>query len=263
MALHRIYAIILRHTYDMRRNFDRAFDVIYWPLLDVIVWGFVTVYLTRAGAVGPTVVNFLLGAVILWGVFYAFQRDVALGFLTELWSRNLLNLFSSPLTVREYLTGLMALNVIKVLFASLAASLLAFFFYSFNVFPYLLTFIPYFLNLMLFGLALGIVITALIFRYTTKIQTLAWSLAGLLQPVSCVFYPLTSLPPFLQSVARLLPTTYAFEGMRAVLAGHGFSAEHFWLGFVLNVIYLTASVAFFVKIFAIVRKKGLLVKIEQ
>jgi ABC-2 type transport system permease protein len=227
---YRIRAVIVRHLYEARRNFDRIIDMVYWPVLDVIVWGFFTVYLARNRGLGPGIATFVLGAAILWGMFYGFQRDMAVGFLDELWSRNLINLFSTPLTVWEYVTGLIIVNFLKVAVALIASALLAWICYAFNIFPSMLMLMPYCANLVLFALALGIVITGLIFRYTTRIQGLAWSFAGLLQPVSCVFYPIGSLPRPLQAIAWALPTTHAFEGMRQVLAGRGFSAARFEWG---------------------------------
>ncbi len=117
-------------------------------------------------------------------------------------------------------------------------------------------------NLLLFALALGIAITGMIFRYTTKIQALAWSFAGLLMPVSCVMYPMSSLPKWLQDVAWMLPTAHSFEGMRQVLAGNGFSPLHFWWGAGLNVVYFAIAIAFFGWIFEKARSRGLLVKQE-
>ncbi len=262
MKAYRIKAVIRRHLYEARRNFDRIAEIAYWPVLDVIIWGFLTVYLRENNFLGPTLVNFLLGATILWGTFFSFQRDLALGFLNELWARNLLNLFSTPLTVLEYLIGLVTVNFFKMLIGFFVASLLALAFYSFNIFPFALPFLPYFFNLMFFALAVGIFITACIFRYTTKIQTLAWSFAGLLQPISCVFYPLSTLPPILQSIAWFLPATHSFEGMRQILADGGFSYLHFWWGLGFNMVYFIAAVLFFAKIFEVVKKRGLLVKLE-
>jgi ABC-2 type transport system permease protein len=262
MTAHRITAVVMRHAYESRRNADRVTDMLYWPVLDIIVWGFFTVYLTSANRLQPDLVSFLLGAAILWGLFYAFQRDMAVGFLDELWSRNLINLFSTPLTVGEYVTGLIFVNLLKALLGFGAAALVAWVCYAFNIFPLMVTFLPYLLNLILFGLTLGVFITGLIFRYTTRIQGLAWSFAGLLQPVSCVFYPIEALPVVLREVAWTLPTTHAFEGMRQVLAGGGFSYEHFWWAFGLNAAYFVAAVAFFRWIFEAARARGLLVKIE-
>jgi len=262
MKYHRIAAVVQRHYYEARRNVDRITDMIYWPVLDIIVWGFFTIYLTRTNVMQPTLVSFLLGAAILWGLFYAFQRDMAVGFLDELWSRNLINLFSTPLTVGEYVTGLILVNFAKALIGFAAASAVAWLFYAFNIFPLMLAFLPYLLNLILFALSLGVLITGLIFRYTTRIQGLAWSFAGLLQPVSCVFYPISALPGLLRDVAWMLPTSHSFEGMRQVLAGGGFSSAQFWWGLGLNAAYFIVAVVFFRWIFEKARIRGLLVKLE-
>ncbi len=105
MKLHRINAVIVRHVYESRRNFDRVVDMIWWPVLDIVMWGFFTVYLAHSNRLQPNVVSCLLGGIILWGTFYSFQRDMAIGFIDELWCRNLINLFSTPLTLAEYMAG--------------------------------------------------------------------------------------------------------------------------------------------------------------
>lgn len=262
MKIHRINAVIVRHLYESRRNFDRVTDLIWWPVLDIIMWGFFTIYLTHGKGLQPNFVSFMLAAAILWTTFYSFQRDLAVGFIDELWSRNLINLFSTPLTVSEYMVGLIVVNLLKVMVGLIAASAVAWAAYSFDIFPWLPQFVPYLANLLFFALALGIAITGLIFRYTTKIQTLAWSFAGLLMPVSCIFYPISSLPKWLQAVAWAMPTAHSFEGMRDVLAGKGFSPMHFWWGLGLNVVYFALAIAFFGWIFEKARNRGLLVKQE-
>jgi ABC-2 type transport system permease protein len=122
--------------------------------------------------------------------------------------------------------------------------------------------IPFILNLALFALAMGIMVTGLIFRYTTKFQAMAWSFAGILMPLSCVFYPLSSLPSFLRPIAAILPTTQSFEGMREVIERGGFSVSHFRLGLGLNVIYFIFAIFFFRWMFEAARSRGLLVKME-
>jgi ABC-2 type transport system permease protein len=262
MKLYRINAVIVRHAYESRRNFDRLTDMVWWPVLDIIMWGFFTVYLAHDNRLQPTVVSCLLGAVILWGMFFSFQRDMAVGFIDELWCRNLINLFSTPLTLSEYMTGLIVVCVLKVMVGLIAASAIGWAAYSFNIIPWLPSFLPYMANLLFFALALGIAITGMIFRYTTKIQALAWSFAGLLMPVSCVMYPISSLPKWLQNVAWMMPTAHSFEGMRQVLAGKGFSPQHFWWGAGLNALYFVLAVWFFMWIFEKARSRGLLVKQE-
>jgi ABC-2 type transport system permease protein len=262
MKTYRVRAVILRHIYEARRNMDRITDMVYWPVLDIIVWGFFTIYLSSQRRLQPDIVSFLLGAAILWGMFFAFQRDMAVGFLDELWSRNLINLFSTPLNVWEYLTGLICVNFLKAMVGLTAAGAVAWVCYAFDIVPFLPSFLPYMANLILFALAVGVVMTGLIFRFTTRIQGLAWSFAGLLQPVSCVFYPASSLPKPLRIVALALPTTHAFEGMRQILRGGGFSMAHFWWALGLNAAYIFAGIVFFGWIFEASRARGLLAKIE-
>ena len=151
---------------------------------------------------------------------------MAVGFLEELWSRNLVNRFASPLTVSEYVTGLIVINLMTAM-VGMAAE-----------------------------------VTGLIFRYTTRFQVLAWGFAGLLMPFSCVFYPLKSLPHFLHPIAYMLPTTHSFEGMRQAITGGGISSEHFQWGLALNVVYFISAVLFFRWMFDSARSRGLLVKME-
>ncbi len=252
---------MLRHAYEARHNLDRIADTVYWPVMDIIVWGFFTIYLTR-NSILPGVFSFILGAIIMWNIFRSFQRDMAVGFLAELWSRNLANLFSTPLSVTEYITGLIIVNLLKGMVGMLAASIIAWLCYAYNFLPMVPMLLPFILNLILFALVIGVITTGLIFRFSTRIQGLAYSMAALLMPLSCVFYPLSSLPKYLRPLAWVLPTTHSFEGMRQAIAGGGFSTIHFEWGFGFNVIYLVLSAAFFRRIFESVRSLGLLVKME-
>ncbi|MBV8358901.1 MAG: ABC transporter permease [Deltaproteobacteria bacterium] len=262
MKWYRIRAVILRHAYEVRHNGNHLSNMIYWPVVNIVVWGFFTLYLRRGDHLRPGLINCLLGAVILWGLFNAFQRDMAVGFLDELWSRNLVNLFASPLSVSEYMTGLIAVNLIKAAIGLIVEALIAWIFYHYDLFPMLPAFVPFILNLALFALAVGIAVTGLIFRYTTKFQTMAWSVAGLLMPLSCVFYPLRSLPSFLQPIASMLPTTHCFEGMRQAVQEGAFSVSHFESGLELNLIYFILATLFFKRMVESARMRGLLVKLD-
>jgi ABC-2 type transport system permease protein len=258
----RIHAVILRQAYEVRRNPDRMMDMLYWPILDVFLWGFLTVYLSRSGNLRPGLIGFLLGAAILWGVFRAFQRDMTVGVLSDLWSRNLGNLFATPLSVAEYLAALLAVNFVKTAIGVTAASLIAWAAYAYRIFPFTIRLLPSLLNLILFAFAVGLVITGLILRFSTRIQGLTWSFTGFLMPISCVFYPVSSLPRWLQPVARAVPATPAFESMRAVIAGHPAPPGQFAWGLGLNAVYLAAAVVLFRWMFERARASGLLVKQE-
>jgi ABC-2 type transport system permease protein len=262
MKPYRIKAVILRHAYEVRRNANHITYMVYWPVVNIVVWGFFTLYLRHSDRLKPGVVSCLLGGVILWGLFNAFQRDMAVGFLEELWSRNLVSLFASPLSISEYVAGLIIITLGKAMIGLTVESLIAWLFYHYDIFPMLPQLVPFLLNLALFALTIGIAVTGLIFRYTTKFQAMAWSFAGILMPLSCVFYPLSSLPSFLRPMAWVLPTTHSFEGMRKVIENGGFSAFHFKWGLGLNMIYFVLAIVFFRWMFEAARSRGLLVKME-
>jgi len=262
MRFNRIAAVVERHLYDARHNLERVTDTLYWPVMDIVVWGFLTVFLAQRGNLRPGLISFLLGAAVLWGMFRAFQRDLAVSFLTEVWSHNVMELLTTPLTIREYLSGLLIINLLKAIVGTAAATIVAFVFYSYDFFPYLLALLPFILVLIIFALAVGILVTGLIVRYTTKIQSFTWSITGLVMPFSCVFYPLTALPRPLRPWALALPTTQAFEGLRQVMAGGGLSLARLGSGLALDCAYLLAAVAIFDWLFRAAHARGLLVKME-
>ena len=219
--LRRIQAVIRRHVYDAVRNPDRLSDMLFWPFLDVVTWGFFSRFLVRGGQSTFVAPPQLVGGIILWGAFRAFQRDVAVGFLAEIWSRNITGLFASPLTFPEYVAGLLLVNLGKL---SLALGLITLACHVVTGAPGLalvLHLLAPLAILVIFGAAIGLFVTALILRFSTRVQTLAYGLAGLLMPLSCVFYPLTALPGPLRAVAAVLPTTQAFESMRELMRGQG------------------------------------------
>ena len=262
MKAHRIGAVVLRQAYEARHNLDRVTDALYWPVIDVLLWGFMSLYISRQTSAGPHIASYLLGMAILWALFRSFQRDIAVAFLSDVWSRNLIGLFSTPLSIQEYVTALVLINLLKAFAGMLVAGLVAWACYSFDIFPALPALLPHLGILVLFAVAVGIFITGLIFRFSTRIQSLTWSITGLIMPFSCVFYPVGALPAAIRPLAFALPTTYAFEGMRAVLAGAPIRYSYVALGYGLSVCYLAGAAFAFTRLFMAARASGLLVKIE-
>ena len=262
MRLHRIEAVILRHTYELRHNTNHFINMVYLPVVNIVMWGFLTIYLTHHQRLQPGLISSLLGAVVLWGVFYGFQRDMGQGFLEEFWSRNIINLVGSPLSVAEYISALIAVTLIKALIGLTLASVVALLCYQFNIFPLLIEFVPFIAILMFFGLAIGVVVTSLVLRHGSKLEGLAWSFAGVLMPFSCVFYPLKTLPVFFRPLALALPTTHSFEGMRQVMAGRGFSMLDLQWGLALDTAYIALAMLFFYRMFESARSRGLLIRME-
>ncbi len=266
MKWHRISAMFLRHVYLYRHSITRLVEIFYWPLLDLLVWGFVSLYLARLSDSGKSAPNFLaifLGALILWDILFRSQQGISVSFLEEVWARNFLNLFVSPLTIGEYLLSLMLVAVFKVVVVFLISAFLAWLLYSFNLFIMGIYLIPFVLNLVVLGWALGILTTGLILRFGQQAEVLAWGVAFLFQPISAVFYPVSVLPKFLQKLAQIIPASYVFEGMRAIIFGKKFPLDKLLAAFSLNVLYLGLSLVFFFKMFREVRARGLLAKMGE
>jgi len=263
MKLHRIVAIFVRQMYLYRRSLPRLMEIFYWPLLDLVLWGFISLYLARSRSGLPNVVTFFLGALILWDILFRSQLGISVSFLEDVWARNFLNLFVSPLRPGEYLTSLMLVSAVKIVLAGGVMSLLAWVFYSFNIFVIGLSLVPFILNLVALGWAIGIFTTALILRFGQQAEILAWGIAVLFQPVSAVFYPVAVLPPVLRWLARYVPSSYVFEGMREIVASGRLPAGKLAWAVGLNAVYLAAATAVFYAIFRSVKKKGLLARIGE
>ena len=204
--------------------------------------------------------TFFIGALILWDILFRSQQGISVSFLEDVWSRNLLNIFVSPLSGAEYITSLMLLSVIKLMLTSTVMIVLAWLLYSFDIFRLGFSLLPLIVNLIVMGWAIGIVTTAVILRFGQQAEVLAWGIALLFQPFSAVFYPVSILPGPLRTMARYIPSAHVFEGMRQVISNGGFPMEHMLWAAGLNVVYLTASLLFFWWNFNGVKKKGLLAK---
>jgi len=258
----RISALLLRYLLLYRQSWTRVMEIFFWPVMDLLVWGFLTNYLLSVGADRvPAMVTFLIGSMIFWDLLYRAQQGVTLSFLEDVWARNLLNIFVAPVTITEFLVATFLLGIIKVLVNGLVLAALAWALYAFNIFQLGFALIPFVLSLMLMGWAMGMATVALIMRWGHAAEALAWGIPFLVQPLSAVFYPVSVLPPWLQPVAWVLPSTHVFEGMREVLRTGQVPWETFGWSLALNVVYLAASALFFRRLFGVVRARGLLGKL--
>lgn len=263
MKLHRCTALFTRHMYLYKRSLPRLLEVFYWPLLDLLVWGFITIYFAQFREKLPGFVTYFIGALILWDILFRSQQGISVSFLEDVWSRNLLNLFASPLNPAEYIFSLMVVSVAKLAIVTTVMATLAWAFYSFNIFLIGLSLIPFVLNLIVMGWAIGVMTTALILRFGQEAEVLAWALGFLFMPVSAVFYPVSVLPSFLKVISHLVPASYVFEGMRAVIATAKLPLNDLLWSSGLNAAYLLVAFLFFKRIFRIVKQKGLLVRIGE
>jgi ABC-2 type transport system permease protein len=199
----------------------------------------------------------ILGGQVLWIIFWRGQYEITVNLLEDLWNRNLINVFVSPLKFSEWIGALVIHGILKAFLSFVFAIGLAFMLYRMNIFLLGFYLVPFMLLLIMLGWAVGFFVAAVILRFGTRVQNLAWTFGGLLGPFSAIYYPVSILPNWAQSIAYLLPSSYVFEGMRKVIH-NGYLDTHLLLaGFVLNVIYLFLSLLFLSRSFKKVLEKGL------
>ncbi len=262
MKWHRIQALLIRHLYLYRRSLPRIMDVFYWPVMDILVWGFFSTYLEKTSMAGFNAVSVLLGAMIFWDLLNQSQKAVSVAFLEDIWEKNLINIFVAPVRISEFLGATVLIGLVRIGLVSVVLGGLAFLFYKFNIFVLGLYLIPFVANLLLFGWILGIFTTGIILRYGTQAQILAFGFIFIIQPFSAVFYPVSALPQALQIVSLALPSAHVFEGLRAVLLGHAFPAGPLILATFINALYLALALLFFTAMFRRAKIKGLLQKLD-
>jgi ABC-2 type transport system permease protein len=213
----RVRGVLLRDLYTLRRNPPQIVEVIFWPTLELITWGCVSLFLQAHHV--PALIAGLLGAVLLWQITARPQGDLARSFLEDVWSRNLLNVYVTPVATGEYLAGMILSGAIRLLAGISLLATLAFVLFGFGVFTLGPALVPYMVLLIVMAWSLGTFAIAMVVRFGQSAQAFAWLLAFVFQPFSAVFYPLRVLPGPVQAVAHLVPASYVFENMRAVLAG--------------------------------------------
>ena len=258
----RVWAVTLRHLYLWRRSLGRVFDAIYWPALDVLIWGFVSVYMWQRNMEDINLITLFLGGMIFYRIFTQVQGDISIAFLEEVWNNNLLNLFASPLNVWEYQLGQIILSLLKLVLSVLTMLTLAWILYAFNIFKFGFFIIPFVICLIIFGWAIGFIANAIILRFGRNLETMAWAIPWSLMPFSGVFYPPETLPIWGQKVSALLPTTYIFEGMRQIIKSGGLDSSYLVTSFIFSLIYLIVSLLLFKTAFEHAREKGILKKVD-
>ncbi|MEX0758175.1 MAG: ABC transporter permease [Tistlia sp.] len=256
----RIGAMVLRHLFLMRSSWPRVLELMYWPTIQMILWGFVTLYLLQHSTVIANAAGILVTAVLLWDVLFRGQLGFSLSFLEEIWSRNLGNLAVSPLRPHELLAALMVMSVLRTLVGILPATGLAILFYGVSVYELGLPLVAFFSCLLIMGWALGMLVSALILRVGQGAESVAWLAIFLLAPISSIYYPVAVLPEWLQWIAWCFPMTPTFEGMRAILIEGSFRPDLLVHALALNVVYLVIGAAVFLYSFRVARRHGLLLQ---
>jgi ABC-2 type transport system permease protein len=257
---HRIGAMLLRHWYLLTSSWPRLLEMVYWPALTLISWGFLQNYISGNASFFAKAGGTLIGAIILWDILFRGQLGFSMSFLEEMWSRNLGNLMMSPLTPFEFLLSLMIMSLIRLAIGVVPMAVMAAVFFNFNVFGLGLALVAFFCNLILTSWAVGIIVSGLVVRNGMGAESLAWTLVFILLPLACVYYPVAVLPTWLQWVAWLLPPTYVFEGMRALMIDKVFRADLMIEALAINAGLFVVAIVVFVALLNSARSHGKLIQ---
>ena len=262
-SIRRVKALVRRYIYLLRSSGVRLVELIYWPFLQMLTWGFLQKYL--AGTTNPLAqaAGVLIGSILLWDILFRSNIGFATTFIEEMWSRNLGNLLTSPLRPYELIIALSVWSVIRLSVSMIPVATAAYFIFGFNLLDLGLPLVAFFAVLVLTSWSLGLISAGVILRYGLGAEELAWSLAFLLLPLCCVYYPVSVLPSGLQVVALALPPTHVFEGMRSILLHNTFDPKELWWALLLNAVYLLVGYVVFSRFLASARVNGTLLKLGE
>ena len=263
MKFHRIYALSLRHLYLIRSSLPRILDLIYWPTIQIVLWGFISKFFEIHSDFYNHTLGIILSAAILYDFLFRSSISFNMLFLEEIWSRNFTNLFVAPLKISEIITALTVTALLRTLIGIVPAIFLATPFFGVSIFNLGPSLILLFLSLYLFGITLGLLVTSGLLRYGPAFENIAWSSLFLLAPLGCVYYPLSILPDWLQVVAKSLPLVYIFEEVRSILLNNVVNYSNIVSALTLNLIYFTSAVVIFYLSFSGARKKGTLINVGE
>jgi len=263
MKFHRIYALSLRHLYVIRSSLPRILDLIYWPTIQIVLWGFISKFFEIHSDFYNHTVGIILSAAILYDFLFRSSISFNMLFLEEIWSRNFTNLFVAPLKVSEIITALTVTALLRTLIGIVPAIFLATPFFGVSIFNLGPSLILLFLSLYLFGITLGLLVTSGLLRYGPAFENVAWSSLFLLAPLGCVYYPLSILPDWLQILAKGLPLVYIFEEVRSILLNNVVSYSNIISALILNLVYFTSAIVIFYSAFSEARKKGTLINVGE
>ena len=257
---HRIAAMVLRYWYLLRSSWPRVVELIYWPMVQVLTWGLIQIYVAQHSGFFARAGATLIGAMLLWEILFRGQLGFSISFLEEMWARNLGNLMMSPLRPAEFVAALMVMSLLRLVIGMVPVFIVALAFFGFNVYQLGFAFVFFFVNLILTSWSIGILVSGILLRHGLGAESLAWTLTFLILPLSCVYYPVSVLPEWLQPLAWLLPPTYVFEGLRALVIDRVFRTDLMLGALGLNALYFGAATFAFLRLLESARRQGTLMQ---
>lgn len=254
-----IRAVLRQEVYVTRASWEVIFDIFVFTLANIVLFGFIATYLAAGNQAAPA--QSLLITVIFWEVLRINQYSTSVSSLWNVWSHNLSNMFIAPIKVLEYLMAHIIAATIKSAFVLVCSIGLAYYFFHLNLldlgwWPVLFSY----LNMVIFGTAVGLVLIGLVFQYGTKVQALTWGTIFMLQPLCAVFFPVSVLPAVLQPIAYAFPVTYFFEWLRALHEHVAYSSGRLLMAFAFNLVWLGLAGFIFSRQLAAAKRSGQLVR---
>lgn len=256
MNITHIRGIFFRYFLPIFRGSHVLADLFYWPFVDILLWGLTSVWIQRQQNV-PQLPLILMTGLIFWQITWRGAIDVSVNLLQEFWNRNLVNLFSTPLKISEWVGGVILVCLSKLVITISFGSFLVYLLYALNVFTVGWAFIPFAAALLIFGWTVGLLASSCIIYWGHQMEAFAWMIPFIFAPFSGVFYPVDILPAWAQTISWCLPTTYIFEGMRTLLTSGTFPISNFFMSLLLDGVYLYISYTLFKWMFEKSRAKGL------
>ena len=263
MNFNRMYGLFLRHFFLIKSSFPRILDLIYWPSIQIILWGFISKFFSTYSDYYNNTVGIILSCAILYDFLFRSSISFNMLFLEEIWSRNFTNLFIAPMKISEIIISLVFTALIRTLIGLVPAILITSPLFGISILDLGISLFFLFLNLYIFGITLGLFVSSGLLRFGPSFENIAWSSLFLLAPLGCIYYPIEILPEFFQNLAKALPLVYIFEETRNILVNNIFNFENLLHAFYLNAIYLLIGIFLFYFSFSEARKKGSLINMGE
>tara|TARA_B100000579_G_scaffold18349_1_gene12931 strand:+ start:317 stop:1108 length:792 start_codon:yes stop_codon:yes gene_type:complete len=263
MSFNRMYGLFLRHFFLIKSSFPRILDLIYWPSIQIILWGFISKFFSTYSDYYNNTVGIILTCAILYDFLFRSSISFNMLFLEEIWSRNFTNLFIAPMKISEIIISLVFTALIRTLIGLVPAILLTSPLFGISILNLGIPLFFLFLSLYIFGITLGLFVSSGLIRFGPSFENIAWSSLFLLAPLGCIYYPIEILPEFFQILAKGLPLVYIFDETRNILVNNFVNFENILLAFYLNAIYLLIGVSLFYFSFSKARKKGSLINMGE
>jgi len=263
MSWYKIYGLSLRHIYLIKGSFPRILDLIYWPSIQVFLWGFISEFFTMSSSYYSNTVGIILTAAILYDFLFRSSISYNMMFLEEIWSRNFTNLFIAPIKISEIIAALTMTAIFRTLIGLVPAVLLAIPLFGVSIFKLGIPLIFLLIALYIFGVSLGLFVTAGLLRFGPSFENIAWASLFFLAPLGCIYYPIEILPDTLQTIAKALPLVHIFEEMRNILINQTINVIEIIKSIMISAIYFVGGVIIFYISYYGAKKKGTLINIGE